>query len=55
MRRPRDRAIAAAAAVCARLPLYGGRFGPLLGGSALQRCLERGWVGYDLVVFRRRA
>ncbi|NOT26450.1 MAG: class I SAM-dependent methyltransferase [Acidobacteria bacterium] len=30
------------------------RFGHLLGGHALQTCLARGWVGYDLVVFRRR-
>ena len=29
------------------------RYGHLLGGSALQRCLARGWIGYDLVVFRR--
>ena len=54
MRRPRDRAIAAFASIAGRLPLYGGRFGPMLGGSALQTCLARGWVGYDLVVFRRR-
>lgn len=54
MRRPRDRAIDALAAVFGRLPLYGSRFGPLLGGSALQTCLERGWIGYDFVVFRRR-
>jgi SAM-dependent methyltransferase len=25
----------------------------LFGGHALQTCLSRGWVGYDLVVFRR--
>jgi SAM-dependent methyltransferase len=26
----------------------------LFGGHALQLCLARGWIGYDLVVFRRR-
>jgi len=52
-RRPRDRAIGVLVAMVGRLPLYGGRFGPLLGGSALQTCLERGWIGYDFMVFRR--
>ena len=52
--RPRDRAIAALAALIGRISLDGSRLGPLIGGSALQRCLERGWIGYDLVVFRRR-
>jgi SAM-dependent methyltransferase len=53
-RRPRDRAIGVMAATLGSLPLYNGRLGPMLGGSALQACLERGWIGYDLVVFRRR-
>jgi SAM-dependent methyltransferase len=52
--RPRDRVLGLAAAVLARFRAEG-RFGPLIGGSALQRCLDRGWIGYDLVVFRRRA
>jgi cyclopropane fatty-acyl-phospholipid synthase-like methyltransferase len=55
VRRPRDRAIAALSALFGRLPIYGSRFGPMLGGSALQVCLERGWIGYDFVVFRRVA
>jgi SAM-dependent methyltransferase len=52
--RPRDRTIAALASVLRRLPVYGSRFGPMLGGSALQACLAHGWIGYDFVVFRRR-
>jgi SAM-dependent methyltransferase len=54
MGRPRDRAIAALASVLRRLPAYGSRLGPMLGGSALQACLAHGWIGYDFVVFRRR-
>jgi len=30
------------------------RYGHLLGGSALQDCLARGWIGYEFVVFRRQ-
>jgi SAM-dependent methyltransferase len=37
------------------LPMAPAWLGPLRGGRALQTCLERGWVGYDFVVFRRRA
>jgi len=51
--RPRDRAIGALAAVLGSLGLEHGRFGYLVGGSALQRCLARGWIGYDFAVFRR--
>jgi len=29
------------------------RYGHLLGGSALQDCLARGWISYEFVVFRR--
>ena len=52
--RPRDRLIAACVALFGWLPLDGTRFGHLLGGSALQTCLARGWIGYDLALFRRR-
>ena len=52
--RPRDRLIAACVAVFDWLPLDGTRFGHFLGGSALQTCLSRGWIGYDLALFRRR-
>jgi hypothetical protein len=36
-----------------RIPGLSARVAPLLGGSALQQCLDRGWIGYDLVVFQR--
>jgi cyclopropane fatty-acyl-phospholipid synthase-like methyltransferase len=52
--RPRDRLIAALAPLLARLPRGASRWPHLLGGSALQECLRRGWVGYELVVLRRR-
>jgi ubiquinone/menaquinone biosynthesis C-methylase UbiE len=54
LRRPRDRVIDAAVAVVGRLPLEATRFGPLVGGSALQKSLARGWIGYDLMVFTAR-
>lgn len=54
IRRARDRAIAALIPLLGWLPSDNPRFSNLLGGSALQTCLERGWVGYDLVQFRRR-
>jgi SAM-dependent methyltransferase len=53
--RPRDRVVAALVATFGWLPLEESRFGMLAGGSALQTCLRRGWIGYDLVRFRRRA
>jgi len=53
LRRPRDRAVDAALALLGWLPLENTRFGHLAGGSALQRGLARGWIGYDLAVFRR--
>ena len=52
--RVRDRAIGVLSAVWSWLPIGAGRFDHLLGGAALQQCLTRGWVGYDLSVFRRR-
>jgi cyclopropane fatty-acyl-phospholipid synthase-like methyltransferase len=54
IRRPRDRAIAALGALVDWCPPAARRFDALIGGSALQECLERGWIGYDLFVFRRR-
>lgn len=51
--RPRDHAIAVLAAVAARLPLDA-PLGHLVGGSALQTCLRRGWIGYDFALFRRQ-
>ena len=55
LRRPRDRVIDAAVTALGWLPLEQTRFGHLAGGSALQRSLARGWIGYDLMVFTRRA
>ncbi len=51
LRRARDRLLA----ILGRLPLEDTRFGHLVGGSALQRSLARGWIGYDLMVFTRTA
>ncbi len=52
--RPRDHLIAWFVALCGWLPLERTRFGHLIGGNALRSCLSRGWIGYDLAVFRRR-
>ncbi len=52
--RPRDRLIAAFVALFGWLPLDATPLGHLVGGSALQTCLGRGWIGYDLALFRRR-
>jgi SAM-dependent methyltransferase len=51
--RPRDWIVDALAEPLERLPWRWDRLDPWLGGSALQRCLREGWVGYDFVVFRR--
>ena len=51
LRRARDRLLA----ILGRLPLEDTRLGHLVGGSALQRSLARGWIGYDLMVFTRTA
>ncbi|MCY4122495.1 MAG: methyltransferase domain-containing protein [Acidobacteria bacterium] len=50
--RPRDRLIGLLAALVAWLPVDT-RLGHLTGGSALQTCLRRGWIGYDLALFQR--
>lgn len=52
--RPRDRLIAALVAPARWLPFRWTRLDPLLGGTALQTCLSKGWMGYELTVFRRR-
>jgi cyclopropane fatty-acyl-phospholipid synthase-like methyltransferase len=54
LRRARDRVIDAAVAIFGWLPLEETRFGHLIGGSALQKSLASGWIGYDLMVFTRR-
>ena len=51
--RRRDRIVDALAGPIERLPWRWSRLDPWLGGSALQACLRHGWLGYDLVVFRR--
>ena len=53
--RPRDRLIALFIALFGWLPLDGTRAGHLVGGNALHTCLSKGWIGYDLAYFRRRA
>ena len=53
IRRMRDRVIGGLLALWGWLPLEATRFGHLLGGSALQTCLENEWIGYDLALFRR--
>ncbi len=53
LRRPRDRLIAALVWPFGRLPWRFTRVDPLIGGTALQTCLARGWVAYELVTLRR--
>lgn len=53
LRRMRDRMIDAVLVLVGWLPLHDTRLEYLLGGSALQKCLEKGWIGYDLAGFRR--
>jgi SAM-dependent methyltransferase len=53
LRRPRDRALAVVTSLAGLLGLRSRRLDPLLGGHALQTCLSRGWLAYDLAVFRR--
>jgi SAM-dependent methyltransferase len=50
--RVRDRAIAAGVALLRWLPFEPARFDYVIGGHALQTCLERGWIGYEFSVFR---
>ena len=52
VRRPRDHAIALLAAATRLLP-FNGPLGHLTGGAALATGLQRGWLGYDLAIFRR--
>jgi hypothetical protein len=51
--RLRDRFITALLSVVRPFPAVRTPLGPLLGGRALQRCLDQGWVVYELAVFRR--
>lgn len=49
----RDRAVGVFLAVGGWLPLDRTPLQHLRGGHALQTCLHRGWVGYDLACFRK--
>ena len=51
--RPRDKAIALLVGLVGWVPAISDRLDYLVGGSALQTCLSRRWVGYELAVFRR--
>lgn len=51
--RPRDRAIAAFVALFGWLPLDRTPIAHLVGGAALQRGLAKGWIGYEIIRFRR--
>ena len=53
LRRMRDRMVNILLTLSGWLPVSPTRFDYLLGGSALQTCLARGWIGYDLALFRR--
>ena len=50
--RVRDRAIAAGLTLLKWLPMTVTRFDYAIGGTALQACLARGWIGYEFSVFR---
>jgi len=52
--RPRDRAIAVSVALLKWLPYAGERYDYVIGGDALQTCLAKGWIRYELNVFRSR-
>lgn len=54
IKRIRDRAIAGGVALLKRLPINTDRFDYVIGGDALQTCLARGWIGYELSVFKSR-
>lgn len=50
--RARDRVLNAVVPLLKLLPFNARRFDYLSGGSALQECLTKGWLGYDLATFR---
>jgi hypothetical protein len=53
IRRVRDRVGEVMLRLFGSVPSVAARFDYVRGGSALQTCLERGWIGYDLARFRR--
>ena len=52
--RPRDRAIAVSVALLKWLPYAGDRYDYVIGGDALQTCLTKGWIRYEVNVFRSK-
>jgi len=52
--RPRDRAIAVSVALLKWLPYAGDRYDYVIGGDALQTCLVKGWIRYEVNVFRSK-
>ena len=52
--RPRDRLIAVLVRAIDWMPRVSLRLAPLIGGSALQRGLARGWIAYHCASFQRR-
>jgi SAM-dependent methyltransferase len=53
LHRLRDRFASLVVALAQWMPVDKSRVDYLDGGAALQTCLTRGWVGYDLAMFRR--
>jgi cyclopropane fatty-acyl-phospholipid synthase-like methyltransferase len=53
--RIRDLAIAASVVALKWLPFRPKNYDYVVGGDALQACLAKGWIGYELNVFRARA
>ena len=51
--RIRERVIGALIPLVGWLPLERTPFGHLAGGRALHECLAKGWIGYEMAVFRR--
>lgn len=51
--RVRDRIVNGLLSIIGWLPLEDTRLGYLVGGSALQKALARGWIGFDMATFRR--
>lgn len=54
LNRPRDRFIAAVAAVAGWLPVRSAGGDSLVGGDALRTCLTNGWIGYEMVTLTRK-
>ena len=53
LHRPRDRALRALVAAFAWLPLERTSVAHVVGGTALQTALTRGWVGYEMLCLRK--